>query len=87
MNWDIFCAASLKSIGEKTANLFEKKKKEVGDLATEKATEAHSYAEEQAKKAGEAVEQTKKEAGEILGGAGKWNLFFEVYIPIVFLVV
>lgn len=69
--WWILYIASLKSIGEKTTSLFEKKKKEVEDLAAEKATEAQNYAEEQAKKAGEAVEQTKKEAGEILGGAGK----------------
>lgn len=68
----------MKSIGEKTANLFEKKKKEVGDLATQKATEAQSYAEEQAKKAAEAVEQTKKEAGEIMGGAGKWNCHWKL---------
>lgn len=63
--------AALKNIGEKTSNLFERKKKEVGDLATEKATEAQSYAEEQAKKVGDSIEQTKKEAGEIIGGTGE----------------
>lgn len=67
------CAASLKNIGEKTANLFDRKKKEVSDLAAERAAEAQSYAEERARKAGEAVEQTKKEAAEILDGAG-WFL-------------
>lgn len=66
----VYYLATLKNIGEKTANLFERKKKEVGDLATEKASEAQNYAEEQAKEAGKAVEQTKKEAGEIFGGAG-----------------
>lgn len=65
------CAASLKNIGEKTAGLFDRKKKEMGDLAAEKAAEAQTYAEEQARKAGEAVEQTKKEAGELFDGAGE----------------
>lgn len=64
------CAASLKNIGEKTAGLFDRKKKEMG----EKAAEAQTYAEEQARKAGEALEQTKKEAGELLDGAGKLKM-------------
>lgn len=71
----IFNLAALKNIGEKTSNLFERKKKEVGDLATEKASEAQSYAEEQAKKVGESIEQTKKEASEIVGGAGKMTIY------------
>lgn len=66
----LFRIAALKNIGEKTTSLFERKKKEVGDLATEKATEAQTYAEEQAKKVEESIEQTKKEAGEIMGGTG-----------------
>lgn len=61
----------MKNIGEKTTNLFERKKKEVGDLATEKASEAQTYAEEQAKKAGDAIEETKNEASGILGNACK----------------
>lgn len=65
--FECVCVASLKNIGEKTAGLFDRKKKEMG----EKAAEAQSYAEEQARKAGEALEQTKKEAGELLDGAGK----------------
>lgn len=69
-----FCLAALKNIGEKTTSLFDRKKKEVGDLATEKASEAQSYAEEQAKKAGEAIEETKNEASGILGGACKFIL-------------
>lgn len=74
LNLCVLNAASLKNIGDKASNLFERKKKEVGDLAAEKATEAQTYAEEQAKKAGEAVDQTKKEAGDILGGAGKFEI-------------
>lgn len=79
------CTAALKNIGEKTSNLFERKKKEVGDLATEKATEAQNYAEEQAKKVGDSIEQTKKEAGEIIGGTGEHChhkfllIFFEIF--------
>lgn len=65
----------MKNIGEKTTNLFERKKKEVGDLATEKASEAQAYAEEQAKKAGEAIEETKNEASGILSNACKTNSF------------
>lgn len=63
----------MKSIGEKTATLFDKKKKEVEQLATEKANEAHGYAEDQAHKIGDAIEQTKNEAGELIGGAGMLN--------------
>lgn len=70
------CSASLKNIGEKTAGLFDRKKKEMSDLAAEKAAEAQTYAEEQAQKAGEAFEQSKKEAGELFDGAGKLNILF-----------
>lgn len=68
---DCVCVASLKNIGEKTAGLFDRKKKEM----EEKAAEAQTYAEEQARKAGEVLDQTKKEAGELLDGAGKLNCF------------
>lgn len=68
--------ATLKNIGDKTSSLFERKKKEVSDLAAEKATEAQTYAEEQAKKVGESIEQTKNEASGIIGGAGEFSFFF-----------
>lgn len=71
----LFYLAALKNIGEKTTNLFERKKKEVGDLTTEKASEAQAYAEEQAKKAGEAIDETKNEASGILAGACKFDSF------------
>lgn len=73
LTWFIFCIpnlASLKNIGEKTAGLFDRKKKEVEKLAADKAAEASTFAEEQAKKAGDAVAKTKDEAGAILTGAG-----------------
>lgn len=60
----------MKSFGEKTANLFDKKKKEVEQLATEKAHDAQESAEEQAKRIGDAIDQTKNEAGELISGAG-----------------
>lgn len=72
----------MKNIGEKTTSLFERKKKEVEDLATEKAAEAQTYAEEQAKKTGEAIEDTKKEATGIFGGAGNTQLYFVFFIII-----
>lgn len=68
--------ATLKNIGDKTQSLFERKKKEVSDLAAEKATEAQTYAEEQAKKVGESIEQTKNEASGIIGGASEFSFFF-----------
>lgn len=63
-------AASLKTFGEKTANLFDKKKKDVEQLATEKAHDAQEYAEDQAKKIGDAIEHTKNEAGGLMAGTG-----------------
>lgn len=63
--WVWICAASLKNIGEKTAGLFDRKKREMGDLAAEKAAEAQTYAGEQAQK-----------AGELLDGAGEFFLSF-----------
>lgn len=66
----------MKSIGEKTVNLFDKKKKEVEDLAAAKAHEAQGYAEEQAHKIGDAVEQTKNEAGELISGTGLCSCSF-----------
>lgn len=70
----IYYLATLKNIGDKTTGLFERKKKEVADLAAEKAAEAQAYADEQAKKVGESIEQTKTEASNIIGGTGKCNM-------------
>lgn len=70
--------ASLKSIGEKTANIFDRKKKEVEQLASEKANEAHGYAEEQAKKAGDSIDQTAKEAGQILSSTGVFSSMLSI---------
>lgn len=64
--------ASLKSLGDKTASLFERKKKDAEQLAADKLAEAQKNAEEQAKRAGDAFEQTKKEAGDILSSTGSF---------------
>lgn len=63
----------MKNIGEKTMNLFDRKKKDVEQLTAEKVAEAQEYAEEQAKKAGEAVAQTKNEVtGIVSDGGNEW---------------
>jgi hypothetical protein len=41
------CLASLKSFGDKATNLFERKKKEAGDVAAEKVDKAKKLAEDQ----------------------------------------
>lgn len=64
------CIASLKSFGEKTANLFERKKKEVEQIAAEKAVEVQLLAEEQAQKAVDAIAQTSSDANEVLNSKG-----------------
>lgn len=51
--------------------MFDRKKKDIEQLASEKAAEAQAYGEEQAKKIGEAASQTKDEAGAILSSTGK----------------
>lgn len=58
-------------MGDKTANLFSKKKDEAEKLAKEKADNAQKMAEEQAKKVGEAVQQTKSEAENLATDTGK----------------
>lgn len=60
-------------MGDKTANLFSKKKDEAEKLAKEKADNAQKMAEEQAKKVGEAVQQTKSEAENLATSTGKWK--------------
>lgn len=62
--------ASLKSLGDKTASLFERKKKDVEKLAQEKAAEAQHLAEEQAQKTSEALNKTKSEAEGIVTSTG-----------------
>lgn len=63
--------ASLKNFGDKTANLFSKKKDEAEKLANDKAVEAQKLAEEQAKKVGQSVQQTKSEAEQLATSTGK----------------
>lgn len=63
--------ASLKSFGEKTASLFDRKKKDAETLAAEKAEAAKKLAEEQAQKTAEALDESKREAEEMAASTGK----------------
>lgn len=65
--------ASLKSLGDKTTSLFERKKKDVEKLAHDKAAEAQKLAEEQAQKTSEALLKTKNEAEGIAASTGNNN--------------
>lgn len=76
---DIF-VASLKSFGEKTAGLFERKKNDAEQLAAEKAAEIQKLAEEQAQKAGEAIAKTRNDAGDLVNNTGELHIF--LLIPI-----
>lgn len=67
--------ASLKNLGEKTANLFERKKKDAEELAAEKIHEAQQSVEEQAKKTGELIAEKKNEAEKIIGSKRKFEHF------------
>lgn len=62
--------ASLKSLGDKTANLFSKKKDEVEKLANEKVNDVKEAAEDQAKKVGESIQKTTSEAEKLAADAG-----------------
>lgn len=55
---------AFRSIGEKTASLFERKKKDAEQIAQEKAAEAAHVVEEQVKKAGELVSGAEKTAAD-----------------------
>lgn len=64
----------MKSFGDKTASLFERKKKDAGELAQEKANAAQKLAEEQVKKTGEALSQTRSDAENLAASTGKnWH--------------
>lgn len=63
-------AASLKNLGDKATSLFEKKKKEAGDIAAEKSTKAKTLAEEQLKKTTDAVSGATSGAQNLIGGIG-----------------
>lgn len=63
--------ASLKSFGEKTASLFDRKKKDAEKLAADKAAEAQKIAEEQARKVGEEIGKTKSEAEALAASTGE----------------
>lgn len=50
-----YITGAFRSIGEKTASLFDRKKKDAEQIAAEKAQEAAHVVEDQVKKAGELI--------------------------------
>ncbi|CAG5045363.1 unnamed protein product, partial [Parnassius apollo] len=60
---------AFRSIGEKTASLFERKKKDVEQIAAEKAEEAAHVVEEHVKKAGELVDGVHQTADQAANSA------------------
>jgi len=63
--------ASLKNLGDKAAGLFEKKKKEAGDIASEKVQKATKAAEDQVNKTSDALSGVTSGAGNLIAGASK----------------
>lgn len=63
--------ASLKNLGAKTTSLFERKKKDVEELAQEKAAEAQKLAEEQVKLAADSLTKAKTDAEQLALKTGK----------------
>lgn len=65
----------MKSLGDKASGLFEKKKKDAGDLAQEKLTNAQKLVEEQKNKAVEGISGAKAGAeavaNDTVNGAGE----------------
>lgn len=57
-------AGAFRSIGEKTSALFDRKKKDAEQIATEKAQDASHVLEEQVNKAGEFISGTQKSASD-----------------------
>lgn len=58
----ICCIGAFKNFGEKTAALFDRKKKDASNLAAEKVAEASHMVEDQAKKVGDTIQSTKSDA-------------------------
>jgi hypothetical protein len=58
----------LKNLGDKATSLFDKKKKEAGDLAAEKVSKAQKLAEDQVKKTTDAVSGATSGAQNLIGG-------------------
>lgn len=65
--------ASLKNLGSKTTSLFERKKKDVEELAAQKAAEAQKIAEDQVKLATDSFSQAKTDAEKLALSTGKLN--------------
>lgn len=60
--------ASLKNLGDRAGALFEKKKKNAVDIATEKAENAKKLAEDQVKKTSDAIQNASSGASGLVGG-------------------
>lgn len=71
----------MKNLGNKTANLFERKKKDAEQLAADKVAEAQKMAEEQAKLAANSLNQTKNEAEQLALSTGINQLKFLNWHP------
>lgn len=63
--------ASLKNLGDKASGLFERKKKEAGDIASEKVDKAKKLAEEQVQKTSDAVSGATSGASSLIAGIKK----------------
>lgn len=62
--------ASLKNLGAKTTSLFERKKKDVEQLAQEKAAEVQKLAEDQAKLAADSLTKAKADVEQLASSTG-----------------
>lgn len=71
LSFKLMILASLKNLGAKTTSLFERKKKDVEQLAQEKAAEAQKIAEEQVKLASDSLTKAKTDAEKLASSTGK----------------
>lgn len=77
----------MKSLGDKTTSLFDRKKKDVEKLAQDKAAEAQHLAEEKVKKASDSLLQSKNEAENLASSTGIFLTFIFKNIVIFYLYV
>lgn len=61
-------------MGNKTANLFNKKKTEAEQLAQDKLTDAQKMAEEEAKKVADSLTQAKNETEQLAANTGNLDV-------------
>lgn len=58
----------MKNLGDKATSLFERKKKDAGEIAAEKASTAKKLAEDQLQKTTEAISGATSGAQNLIGG-------------------